>query len=273
MKRPLTFISFSPDRAQAALRPDLIDIFISNATDSLTVHPWHPQSQEDAVDILAAGKGGGKTSQGQGARPGFVQFVRNQTARSGGGLSSHMGSYKYVVVEGSDVSPTSSLAYILAHSGAVVIMPVPVVSGYHFSARLVPWVNYVPLSFSGADLLDRIAWLRANDRDAAAIAANARALGKSYLRAEDTLCFVARALTAVAALENNGTAVHPFSKPSLLERLSVGASASFTTYSLLYALAFAVPCWLSYRYLTRLARSATPDTAAWEGEVPEPDTI
>ena len=65
------------------------------------------------------------------------------------------GHYKYVVVVGIELAPTGRLAHILAHSGAVVLLHKSAFF-YHFSARLRPWVHYVPLAFSAADLIEKV---------------------------------------------------------------------------------------------------------------------
>ena len=33
---------------------------------------------------------------------------------------------------------------------------------YHFSARLKPWVHYVPLAYNAADVLEKVLWLKAH---------------------------------------------------------------------------------------------------------------
>jgi protein glucosyltransferase len=78
---------------------------------------------------------------------------------------------------------------------------------YHFSARLRPWVHYVPLSYSAADLIDKLEWLRAHDDLAQRIAKNAKAFGDSYLRLEDHLCYAATALSTVGRLLNGSDAL------------------------------------------------------------------
>ena len=83
-------------------------------------------------------------------------------------------------------------------------------TSYHFSARLVPWVHYVPLSFSAADLIEKIEWLRQNDEMAKQLAVNARNFGKSYLRLEDYMCYIGTALTVVGAVEKQGNATAGF---------------------------------------------------------------
>jgi hypothetical protein len=37
---------------------------------------------------------------------------------------------------------------------------------FHFSARLLPWVHYVPLTYSTADAIDKIEWLKRHDEKA-----------------------------------------------------------------------------------------------------------
>jgi hypothetical protein len=104
---------------------------------------------------------------------------------------------------------TGRLPQILAHSGAVVLMPKTSFS-YHFSSRLLPWVHYVPLSFSGADLIEKIEWLSRNDVMARQIALNARNFGKSYLRMEDYIYYLETALTVVSELEKDTDAAESF---------------------------------------------------------------
>jgi hypothetical protein len=102
------------------------------------------------------------------------------------------------------------LASFLAHSGSVVLLQHSEYS-YHFSSRLVPWVHYVPLSHSAADLIEKVEWLRAHDDLAQKIAHNGRVFGDSYLRLEDTLCFVATALEAVGNITKmRKDALEPF---------------------------------------------------------------
>ena len=86
-------------------------------------------------------------------------------------------------------------------------------TSYHFSARLVPWVHYVPLSFSASDLTEKVEWLQRNDDMAQQLALNARNFGKSYLRMEDHICYLGAALTVVAALERHTDATTPFKYP------------------------------------------------------------
>ena len=105
-----------------------------------------------------------------------------------------MRRYKYLVVL-AGISAGERLTTYLAHSGAVILLQETDVV-YHYSARLIPWVHYVPLSYTASDLIDKIEWLRANDKLARQIAKNAYAFGKSFLRLEDFYCYTATALRA-----------------------------------------------------------------------------
>ncbi len=67
-------------------------------------------------------------------------------------------------------------------------------------------MHYVPLSYSAADVVTKIEWLKKNDHLAQKIAQNARNFGISYLRLEDQYCYVATALETFAELEKEGDA-------------------------------------------------------------------
>ncbi len=47
------------------------------------------------------------------------------------------------------------MASILAHSGAVVLLQGSDLV-FHFSEKLKPWVHYVPLTFSMADMTEKV---------------------------------------------------------------------------------------------------------------------
>jgi len=127
-------------------------------------------------------------------------------------LEEYMRKYKYLVVLAGQ-STSGRLATFFSHSGAVVLMQETDLV-YHFSARLRPWVHFVPLSYSGADLIDKIKWLRANDDLARQIAKNGYAFGQSFLRLEDYYCYAAAALEAVGEVVDSSALV--VDKPLLL---------------------------------------------------------
>jgi len=129
----------------------------------------------------------------------------------------HRGGYKYNVVplSGKALSTSGRLAHLLAHSGSVILL-VSSQFTYHFSARLQPWVHYVPISYSMADLKEKVRWLQENDDLARQIAENARAFARSYLRMEDYYCFAAAAMDAAAKAPKSEDALKP-SHPVLVE--------------------------------------------------------
>lgn len=127
--------------------------------------------------------------------------------------------YKYLIVllGSKGLSTSGRLANFLAHSGAVILLQKSAFS-YDFSARMIPWVHYVPLSYSAADVAVKIKWLQANDKMALQIARNARNFGRSYLRLEDHLCYVASAFEALAEMQNGTDVLKPWSPVKVIEK-------------------------------------------------------
>jgi len=82
---------------------------------------------------------------------------------------------------------------------------------YHFTLRLKPWIHYVPISYTGADLPDKILWLRNNDEKARQIAKNGRNFGLSFLRLEDYYCYTSYLLNQFGKI-NDKSALIPFQK-------------------------------------------------------------
>jgi hypothetical protein len=79
-------------------------------------------------------------------------------------------------------------------------------------------VHYVPLSFSMADIIDKLEWLQAHDAEARQIVQNAENFARSYLRMEDYFCYVAGALKLISDVENTTDALQGFS-PRLIHRI------------------------------------------------------
>eukprot|EP01034_Spumella_vulgaris_P027795 gene27795-34570_t len=201
---------------QALLRPDLIEarwVFNYNYA-----QPWHPLSNESYTEFFkhiaghpfvtynashAPMKPMRKSQVGH-LRPLKNLFVSERT-------SSGAGKYKYMVVlNGINARAASArLASFLAYSGAVILLQHSEFE-YHFSARLKPWVHYVPLTYSAADIVEKIEWLKAHDKEAQQIATNARNFGLSFLRMEDQYCYIATLLDTLAELEKDTDATVPF---------------------------------------------------------------
>ena len=192
-------VSYMPGRHlffdQAASRPDLFAAHFTCAV--CNISPVNPASPERTLN------GESNLSEPSVRAP----YRRKDTGYIGKilplynalGAEMDVGKYKYLVVMtggfNSDnlAALTGKLAAYLAHSGAVIMLQKSEFS-YHFSTRLKPWVHYVPLSYSMAELTRKVEYLVENDHLAKRLAMNARAFGDSYLRLEDYFCYVASAL-------------------------------------------------------------------------------
>ena len=125
----------------------------------------------------------------------------------------YMAKYKYLPVLGG-ISVSERLATFFAHSGAVVLLQETEVQHF-FSARLKPWVHYVPLSYTASDLVEKVLWLKKNDHIAREIARNGKVFGQSYLRLEDYYCYAAQALYSFGQVMTEEALV-PYSSQDLL---------------------------------------------------------
>eukprot|EP01033_Poteriospumella_lacustris_P005111 gene5111-3651_t len=196
------FGSWSPIRQYAfdaaTADPDLFDVAFG-LSDGDEIFPLNPTLREKRITSKDAEKfhptdsaAPAIRSQLPGSAKALLPFAKSRPY--------FPGHYKYVVVMlAMDGEATSGrLAELLAHSGAVILLQESSLR-YHFSARLIPWVHYVPLSYSSADLVRKVRWLREHDDLAQQLAANARAFARSYLRIEDYYCYALHAMEAVAS--------------------------------------------------------------------------
>ena len=118
-----------------------------------------------------------------------IDDIKDSKLRAMIPLNQYMRQFKYLVVlAGNSIS--GRLCTFMAHSGAVIMLQETDMV-YHFSSRLKPWVHYVPLSMTAADLPEKVRWLQNNDAFARQLARNARNFGLSYLRLEDYYCYTA----------------------------------------------------------------------------------
>jgi hypothetical protein len=119
--------------------------------------------------------------------------------------------YKYVVVPlGSNEGSTSSrMISLIVRSGSVILYPINHLM-FTFSTRFQPWVHYVPIAYSMADVAEKVRWLQENDDLAQQIARNARTLGDSHLRLEDFFCYSVRAMHEIGKILNGSDALKPF---------------------------------------------------------------
>lgn len=119
--------------------------------------------------------------------------------------------FKYILVPISCAGSSTSgrFARLLSQTGSVIFLQSSK-NVYHFSARLKPWVHYVPVAYSLADLTEKVVWLREHDDMARQIAMNGKAFADSYLRYEEYSCYVASALHVVGEMMRGTTAIDPF---------------------------------------------------------------
>lgn len=176
----------------AVLRPDLIEAPLITRDTNPSLTPWNPLSPEPYYNTTA---GRNRTDW---LRPGFAHYLETISVQDG--KQWHGGKFKYIVVIGHEDSLTGRLSHALSFSGAVILLP-QTPFHYHFSAKLEPWVHYVPLSYTSADLIEKLEFLRAHDDIAQQIAQNGLNFAKSYLRFEDHVCFALAALKTVADVE------------------------------------------------------------------------
>ena len=218
----------------AAQNPELID---AGWTGGINSKPWNPLSREREIPFddlkaaverdkkeraAAAGRGNGTNDSGflsallpshmfEGHSVNYLHLGSDEGGGGGGGLGLAGGifarpadprnKFKYLVVliGGNGLASADRLAAMMLHSGAVLLIQHHDFE-YHFSSRLKPWVHFVPLSFSTADLPDKIRWLQQNDHLARILAHNARTFALSHLRLEDMVCYAANALALVGSV-------------------------------------------------------------------------
>ena len=200
---------------QAVLHPELIEARWKCDACSNDLFPWNPISNEysnadKSYETLSKYKGANISEIPiNSSKVGYIEALTPLFISSYAPY--YPGQYKYTLVLTGIEGKASSgrLAYLLAHSGAVVLIQENQFE-YHFSSHLKPWVHFVPLSFTGADIVDKIKWLIAHDHLAKRIAKNAENFGKSYLRLEDYYCYVATALDTIASLEVDSDVLHSY---------------------------------------------------------------
>ena len=187
-------------------RPDIFDMSFSYKG---CIEPWNPTSEEQCAtyEQMKNAKNNFTDAEIVAFPAGYVSPLGNIS----NSRSYRAFKYKYVIVPlGSAAESTSGrLAHLLADSGAVILLQ-RTEFVYHFSALLKPWVHYVPLSYSAADVIDKVQWLLDHDDMARQIAANGRAFARSYLRMEDYYCYAAHAIEMLGNLQEGSNVTQPF---------------------------------------------------------------
>jgi hypothetical protein len=85
--------------------------------------------------------------------------------------------HKYIII--ADGAVISSAHQWVFGSGSVPILLTHPLNNFWFKSHLKPWVNYVPLSYSLAELESTLQWLRDHDSEAQRIAENAMELART----------------------------------------------------------------------------------------------
>jgi hypothetical protein len=189
----------------ATARPDLIDARWTNAKLEI---PTNPLSQDDPIDIDSIHDFSRKKDDAKvGSLTSLLKYRRSEE------WEDQLYSYKFIIVCASKDNRAldGRLNHILAHSGAVVLLQTTDME-YHYSARLKPWIHYVPVSFNNADIIRKLIWLQSHDEMAYQIARNAKFFADSYLRLEDYYCYIAALQESLGGLFNQ----HQSSKDALL---------------------------------------------------------
>jgi hypothetical protein len=66
---------------------------------------------------------------------------------------------------------------------------------------LKPYVHYIPISYDGSDVADKVEWARAHDDEVAQIATNAKLFAEKYLTDSHVACYWHRVLARYARLQ------------------------------------------------------------------------
>ena len=179
----------------ARMHPDYLDV---EWTAAFLVQPYAPLSTEEeqrdskALLGMRGSPAGGKDAGWLGNYPPLKQQRKKEPL-------DYLSTHKYLLVLSGN-NGADRLAAFFAHSGAVILLQENDALS-HFSSRLRPWVHYVPIAHSGADIVDKIKWLIEHDDMAYDIAKNGYFFGQSFLRIEDYFCHAAQSLVEVSKVE------------------------------------------------------------------------
>lgn len=190
----------------ALRRNDIFDVMWSRND---PVGPWNPESPEKIMPI-DPDDAFFKSSPRLNAS-GYIENLlrsRNPPDRT---VTIKASDYKYVVVLlglNGDVC-SDDLNTLLFESGSVILLQDSTCK-YHFSSRLKPWVHYVPIMHNAADVARKVDWLIAHNDMAKQIADNGYNFGRSFLRLEDSVCYIANALDTVGNLLKDSNVTRPF---------------------------------------------------------------
>lgn len=187
----------------ARLYPEYLDV---EWTSAFLVQPYSPLSTEEEqrdtkalLELHLKMKNASQGKEGNEKKAGWLQNYAPLRQKRKKEPKEYVSGHKFLIVLSGN-NGADRLAAFLAHSGAVVLMQENDALS-HFSARLKPWVHFVPITHTAADIVEKIKWLVAHDELAYQIAKNAYFFGQSFLRLEDLFCHAAQSLVKVAEVE------------------------------------------------------------------------
>ena len=197
----------------ARRHPELLEVAWTAAFDVKAFSPLSVEKEVLNTDQLMELP---ELQQQNGGWAGHLSNYKTQKQKQGGKVApfDYLSDTKYLLVLSGN-NGADRLGPFLDHSGAVLLIQENDALS-HFSARLRPWVHYVPITHTAADVADKIRWLQEHDDLAYQLAKNAFFFGRSYLRLEDYYCYVSNAVAAIAQVEEPD-AKQPFSPAASLK--------------------------------------------------------
>lgn len=98
-----------------------------------------------------------------------------------------------------NTAPTSRIARLLYSGSAMLRQESPYTEFWYHSLK--PYVHYIPLSFDGGDLLEKVQWAREHDAEAQQLALNAKQLAEAAFTDESIGCYWHQLLQRYAQLQ------------------------------------------------------------------------
>jgi len=109
--------------------------------------------------------------------------------------------YKYLVDVDGNTCTFERCFWELLSNSLLLKQETPNIQWYY--GALKPYEHYVPVKKDLSDLLEKLAWAKAHDREAKQIAANATAFVKQNLNTEDSFVYMAYLLQEYAKLQRD----------------------------------------------------------------------
>lgn len=101
--------------------------------------------------------------------------------------------FKYILALDGNTAPSSRMVNAMLSGSAIMKQESPHAEFWY--SKLVPYVNYIPVSYYASDLLHKVRWARSQDHQVQKIAARAKAEAQSMFTDENIACYYFRLLT------------------------------------------------------------------------------